>query len=230
MQTSEQINELAAALAKATLEFKPILRNKTVQVRMKTGGSYTFAYAPMETILEATKPALAKHGISALQNLRDGCLVTLLVHSSGQFMELAPVHIPQTDGSPQALGSILTYCSRYSYKTALNLATDDDDDGRAAAGNETQTIKSPDVPRINPVRDSAVELPDEVMAVLRELAAELVEMVESKGSPAEAYKRMTSENLDSDQKVALWSILGPNSKTRTALKKAADEAKVKAAA
>ena len=81
MNHSEQINELAAALAKATLEFKPILRNKTVSVRMKSGGQYTFAYAPMETILEATKPALAKHGISALQNLKDGHLVTLLIHS-----------------------------------------------------------------------------------------------------------------------------------------------------
>jgi len=81
-----------------------------------------------------------------LQNIKDGCLVTLLVHSSGQYMELAPVHIPPTDGSPQALGSILTYCSRYSYKTALNLATDDDDDGGAAAGHETQTLKEPPKP------------------------------------------------------------------------------------
>ena len=160
MNHSEQINELAAALAKATLEFKPILRNKTVSVRMKSGGQYTFAYAPMETILEATKPALAKHGISALQNLREGYLVTLLIHSSGQFVELAPILIPATDGTPQALGSILTYCSRYSYKTALNLATDDDDDGGAAAGNETTTVKAP----------QTREVPERLLTQAREMA------------------------------------------------------------
>jgi hypothetical protein len=75
-------------------------------------------------------------------------------------MELAPILIPATDGTPQALGSILTYCSRYSYKTALNLATDDDDDRGAAAGNETTTVKAP----------QTREVPERLLTQAREMA------------------------------------------------------------
>jgi len=75
---------------------------------------------------------------------------------------------------------------------------------------------------INPVKnalgDWSVEHPEE-MESLRELAAELVDLVETQNEPRIAYLKAEDQNLDSDQKLALWSILAPNSKTRSALKR-----------
>jgi len=64
-----------------------------------------------------------------------------------------------------------------------------------------------------------VEINPEDMAYLRELASELVHRCEVENHVADAYDAMTSAQLDSDQKLQLWELLAPNSKTRSALKK-----------
>jgi hypothetical protein len=75
---------------------------------------------------------------------------------------------------------------------------------------------------INPVRNalegSPEPSPDE-MEALRELAATLVDMVETDGNPMGAYQHLADQNLDDEQKLRLWLLLKPNSKTRSALKK-----------
>jgi hypothetical protein len=137
------MKELYAALAAAQGEFAAIPRNKTVQVRMKSGGAYTFAYAPLETILAAVRPSLAKHGLAVTQTIRDSVVETVIGHASGESVVLAPVAFAPVDASPQALGSALTYARRYSITLALCIASDDDDDGGAAAGNETVPVERP---------------------------------------------------------------------------------------
>lgn len=203
---------LAAALVKAQAEFPSIKRSKTVQVRTRTGGTYTFAYAPLEAILEATKPVLAKHGLSVQQDVTgEGAVYTIIRHASGEFVSLAGVKVTPTESTPQALGSALTYARRYSYCLALNLAADDDDDAGAAVGNETVEKKHLEgYPK-------EVVLPAAEMESLKELAAQLIEWV-GEGSPESAYRAMQAQNLDADQKVALWTLLGPHSKVRSALK------------
>jgi hypothetical protein len=59
----------------------------------------------------------------------------------------------------------------------------------------------------------------EIMEFLRELAAILVQMIEIDGNPTGAYMHLVEQNLDTEQKLILWQILGPNTKTRAALKK-----------
>jgi hypothetical protein len=49
------------------------------------------------------------------------------------------------------------------------------------------------------------------------VAVDLIAMCEQ-GDPKSAWVKLESENLDSEQKVALWTLLP--SKVRTALKKA----------
>jgi hypothetical protein len=75
---------------------------------------------------------------------------------------------------------------------------------------------------INPVRNalegSPEPSPDE-MEALRELAATLVDMVETDGNPMGAYQHLADQNLDDEQKLRVWLLLKPNSKTRSALKK-----------
>lgn len=133
---SENIN---AALAKFQGEVPPIPRSKTVEVRTKTGGRYTFAYAPHEVILGVIREALANNNLAAIQPLADinGRLAiwTILTHSSGERIEsLAPV--PTSEGmSPQEIGSAITYMRRYALSAILGLATEEDDDGNHASGN-----------------------------------------------------------------------------------------------
>jgi len=218
-------NQLALALSRAQSEFPLIGRSKTVSVRTKAGGTYTFAYAPLEAILAATKPVLAKHGLSVQQDSDEsGAVWTIIRHASGDALRLAPVKIAPTESTPQAVGSALTYARRYSYCLALNLAADDDDDAGAAAGNETTTVKQTP---INPVKN-ALEgevLPPEEVESLKNLAAELVQIIEIDGNEKGGFLHLQEQKLDNVQKLYLWNVLSPNSKTRSALKREGDKAR-----
>lgn len=163
MKTSNEINELCAALAKAQGEFQPIERTRTVTVTMKSGGSYKFDYAPLDTILAATMPALAKNGLSvawypevsytegneerhAFADVRQTCR---LMHSSGQWQE-ATVQLRTNELAPQGMGSVLTYGRRYSFEHVVGVVSETDDDGNGAAGNQSENTKrkpNPDCPK-----------------------------------------------------------------------------------
>jgi hypothetical protein len=135
MLQSENIAQIAAALAAAQGEFPPIPRDKTVTVKTRTGGSYTFAYAPLDTILGAVRPALAKAGLALTQavvtdaNNTDN-LRTILLHASGEFLANdTPIYNGGGDNASQAYGSGLTYARRYGITALLCIAADEDDDG-----------------------------------------------------------------------------------------------------
>lgn len=131
---SEAINEIASALAKAQTQFKPIHTSKTVNVRTKDGRNYTYSYAELSVTLNAVRDALSQNGLSIVQFTQPGNetvaeLATRLMHSSGQFIESRlPLDLR---GSPQEIGSRLTYLRRYSINSLLCLATDDDSDDSA---------------------------------------------------------------------------------------------------
>ncbi len=133
MTTSEQIGELAAALAKAQGEMKnapfnatnPHLKNK---------------FANLASVRDTVMPALSKHGIAVAQTIVpfDGraALATRLMHISGEWMEsLCP--LPDAPDM-QKLGSAITYARRYSLSSICGIAADEDDDGNAAS-QPTQT-------------------------------------------------------------------------------------------
>lgn len=131
---------LIAALAKARAEFQPIKRDRTVTVKTKTGGSYTFAYSPLETILNAVTPALSAHGIALAQDIAEGKMVTIIA-CEGESMRLAPIPVNFREGmTMQEIGAMLTYASRYSLKVALMLPTEDDNDGNEAVPGNIYTV------------------------------------------------------------------------------------------
>ena len=70
---------------------------------------------------------------------------------------------------------------------------------------------------ITPTQGATDNIPEEELQYLQEMAVELIAMCEQ-GDPREAWVKLESENLDAEQKVALWTLLP--SKVRTALKKA----------
>ena len=123
---------LNAALAAAQGEFPPIPRDKTVTVRTRDRGSYSFSYAPLDAILGACRPVLAKHGLAITQLLDAGALTTELRHKDGGVIS-ASFAFPNIPESPQQLGSLLTYLRRYAIVALLGVAAEEDDDAGQAA-------------------------------------------------------------------------------------------------
>lgn len=126
MNTSDQINEIAAALAKAQGEMKNAFLNK-VNPHFKS------KYADLAGIRDAVTPALSKNGLAIVQGteMQGTTLMvfTRLVHSSGQWFES---HFPVQIDKPQAMGSGITYGRRYTLSAIVNIAADEDDDANAA--------------------------------------------------------------------------------------------------
>lgn len=60
---------------------------------------------------------------------------------------------------------------------------------------------------------------EEAVQYLRDTAATLVDAVEAQNDVAAAVDMLAEAKLDNDEKLALWAILAPNTKTRSAIKK-----------
>ncbi len=105
----------------------------------------------------------------------------------------------------QSLGGCQTYQRRYLYMCATDLIESDSFDASAPVKEEKVII--------TPTQGIADTLPPEEMEYLRELAMELMALDGKQG-----LEKMEAENLEADQKVALWGLLP--SKVRAAIKKA----------
>jgi hypothetical protein len=164
MQTSEQINELAAALAKAQGEFPPIPKDCVAKVTTKAGGSYSFKYADLDTILATVRPVLSRHDLALMvdietvrneANERAMRATIRLVHSSGQWCQTTGLAIAIDADAyarqpAQASGSAATYATRYAIEAALAIRASDDDDGAGASGNQIDVQRRPPPPQPAP--------------------------------------------------------------------------------
>lgn len=128
---------LYAALAKAQGNFKPILKNRTVKIRMKAGGAYDFRYADIDEINLKTRPALTEQGLSVIQPVQTDrstgamWIETILTHADGgsitSAIDLKPAG---TYADPKEFGAAVTYLRRYAVSSLLGVAADDDLDER----------------------------------------------------------------------------------------------------
>lgn len=122
---------LNEALAKAQGEFPAIPRDKRVTVKTKSGDRYSYNYAPLEAILKAVRPVLAKHGLALTQPLDGEELRTELRHAGGGLI-ISRYQAPRPSEGWQAFGSGMTYLRRYAISAILGIATEEDDDGAEA--------------------------------------------------------------------------------------------------
>lgn len=184
MRTSTTTAELAKALSAAQGEFPEIQRDKEVKVATQKG-QYTFKYAELSSIIEATKKSMAKHGLSIMSapaSSPEGLvLTTRLSHASGEWVE---GDFPLDKGArPQDLGSQLTYFRRYAITGLLHIATDDDVDGggevedHKAVGKQSQ----PKPPVKPPQKDKPITPPDDVSPNVLGKVSRVVEKVTPAG-------------------------------------------------
>jgi hypothetical protein len=140
MKQSEQINELASALAKAQGEMQPATFDR-VNPHFKS------KYATLTSIMEAVKAPLSKHGLAVVQTLegpRDAMtLVTRVVHSSGQWIADDGIPLILDKANMQGLGSAISYAKRYGISALLSVVADEDDDAEAAVGRASDGDMKP---------------------------------------------------------------------------------------
>lgn len=192
------VASLFAALALAQKAFKPIVRSKTVRVQ-SSKGNYTFDYAPLESVLDATRDALADNGLCLFQPLGheesgELSLTTVLAHKDGGRI-VSRMFLPQTavqrgDGgqsferqkTAQEIGSAITYMRRYMAQSVLGVNAEEDDDG--AGGEEmhrqTQPRSQPTPPKVDqarkPVQQSAPKaMSDETREFRKEVLKKMAE-------------------------------------------------------
>lgn len=127
---TDQINELAAALAKAQAEISnPKFDSQNPHYKNK--------FASLAAVRNAIVPAFAKNGLSLLQELTttpEHCIscLTIILHSSGQSMRLGPLVMPASKADAQGYGSAATYARRYALLAAAGVVGEEDDDANAA--------------------------------------------------------------------------------------------------
>ena len=109
----------------------------------------------------------------------------------------------------QNLGAVETYTRRYLWVTAMEIVEHDALDSSAPIKEEKIII--------TPTQGAMDTIPEDEQNYLRELAMELIALCD-KEEPKSAWVKLEAENLDSEQKVALWTLLP--SKVRSALKNA----------
>jgi hypothetical protein len=135
---SDNLNELATALAKAQGEFTPASMTATNPFLKNK-------YADLGAVISAAKASCAKNGLSVTQPAStDGDAVTvttLLMHSSGQWISsemTLPLGKESGRSIAQAAGSIITYLRRYSLSAMLGIYADEDTDGNEAKAKPAQ--------------------------------------------------------------------------------------------
>lgn len=140
MQTSEQINELATALAKAQGAIKGAIKDaENPHFRSK--------YADLASVWDACRVALSSNGLAVLQAPRGavneaGWVVeveTRLLHASGQWMG-DTITVPVGKPDAQGLGSALTYARRYALASFVGVAPEDDDGNAAVNKGPVKTV------------------------------------------------------------------------------------------
>lgn len=138
--TPAPAENIYAALAAAQAEFKPIAKNCV-------NPAFKSKYADLQSILDATRPALNRHGLFLFQRVmssKDGVSVeTCVTHSSGGTLSSGVLFIPviSPKNPAQAFGSAETYARRYSLSAFLGVNADEDDDGNRAEMDEQTKLQ-----------------------------------------------------------------------------------------
>jgi len=161
MNQSPEITELVKALSRAQGQMEPAKFNKS-------NPHFKSKYADFTSCMEACRKPLADNELCVMQyceTINERLhLVTLLAHSSGQWITSAFPLYPKTADS-QAIGSAMTYGKRYSLASLLGIVSDEewvDDDAESAMGRGPPGIHQKITPdQIQMLRNIQVQLDDE---------------------------------------------------------------------
>jgi hypothetical protein len=143
MKTSESITEIAKALSIFQSEVKQPEKNGE-------NPHFKSKYVTLDGTVKSIHECAPKHGLSYTQmpvSDENGVgVVTVIFHTSGQFIEFDPFILPLDKKTAQGVGSALTYSKRYALSAAFGIVSDIDDDGNEATDNAP--IQKPSKPQL----------------------------------------------------------------------------------
>lgn len=149
LTTSDQINELAGALAKAQGEM-------TAAYNDGKNPHFRSTYATLASIHDACVGPLSRNGLAVVQapGVAQGSvtLTTTLIHSSGQWMECMMSAAAKNMG-PQAIGSTITYLRRYGLAAMVGVVSADDDGEGAEGRGRVRDMPNAPQARANPTNN-----------------------------------------------------------------------------
>ena len=186
------------------------------QAPLKKSGHNKFAgysYFELGDFLPTINQIFSKVGLCGVVSF-DKELATLTITDTEDNSEIK-LTSPMADANLkgchpiQNLGAVETYTRRYLWVSAMEIVEHDALDSSAPL-KEDKVI-------ISPTQGAMDNIPPEELQYLQEMAVELIATCEQ-GDPKAAWDKLEGENLDAEQKIALWTLLP--SKVRSALKKA----------
>lgn len=137
MNQSQEINEIAAALAKAQGQMNAAAKDST-------NPHFKSKYADLASVWQACREPLSANGLSVTQTMdfvgEKQVLITTLFHSSGQWIK-STMMMPVCS-KPQETGSVLSYYRRYSLASMCGVYQSDDDAEIAQAPHRQQQSKA----------------------------------------------------------------------------------------
>lgn len=129
-------DEQRAALMDAYTQYIGEVQNpKTTKLNPFTKSNY----APLDEVLNATRPVLSKYGLAVLQAPLNGdgnhvYVKTMLLHKSGGMVIFPVFGVTAAKGDAQGIIAALTYARRGALNPVLATHGEADDDGNAATG------------------------------------------------------------------------------------------------
>lgn len=148
MEYSANIKELAEALSK--------FQGQIVSVKQDSlNPHYKSKYADLENIWTGIRQPLSDNGLSVLQDATTTDvgveIKTVILHSTGQWIQFGPLAIPVGRKDAHGVGSAITYGKRYAICAALGIVSgDEDDDGNKAQQNAPKPpIKKVETPKVD---------------------------------------------------------------------------------
>lgn len=197
MERSESIAEISKALN--------IFRTAVKQpVKSASNPFFKSKYVALEGVVDAIDSALKDTGMSYVQEATSEgnqvSVTTLLLHESGEWIELTPLTLPVTKNDAQAFGSAETYARRYSLSAAFGITSDLDDDGNAASSNPP--AQQPTKPK-----RSTTQARKETINELAESISK-IKNVEKSQVLVEVYKNHGIESNDEIKNMTVASQLG----------------------
>lgn len=101
------------------------------------------AYLNLNDLLSAVEPLLQEQGLILVQPIIDGAVCTqILDPEDGKCLLSSFISIPDIK-DPQKLGSAITYFRRYTLKSLLAIAEDDDDGNKASKPTPVKPVEKP---------------------------------------------------------------------------------------
>lgn len=129
------------ALASFKAETIRIVKDRQVNYQNRgSGGNTSYKHASLANIVGVVTPYLSKHNLTATWRTDHNGKITVtcrITHRQGHFEETRLCADPDQSGgknSIQAMGSTVSYLERYTLMAMLGLATYDQDDDGASAG------------------------------------------------------------------------------------------------